>query len=81
VFFNLVGGIRRPAAYPPPGRHEWRWRAGMFVCPSPPWPFSKRLGAETMIESFQVGAVFRILDEASPALRIILNEVRQLSAA
>jgi len=53
----------------------------MFVCPSPPWPFSKRLGAETMIESFQVGAVFRILDEASPALRIILNEVRQLRAA
>lgn len=34
-----------------------------------------------MITSFEVGAVFRIINEASPALRTILKQVRELSAA
>jgi hypothetical protein len=34
-----------------------------------------------MITSFEVGSVFRILDEASPALRLILAEVRRLNTA
>ena len=33
-----------------------------------------------MISSFSVGARFEILDEASPALRKILAEVRDLTA-
>jgi hypothetical protein len=34
-----------------------------------------------MITSFEVGSVFRILDEASPALRKILAQVRELNKA
>lgn len=34
-----------------------------------------------MISSFEVGAVFKILDEASPALRKILAQVRELNKA
>jgi hypothetical protein len=34
-----------------------------------------------MISSFQVGAVFKILDEASPGLRKILESVRELNKA
>jgi hypothetical protein len=34
-----------------------------------------------MITSFEVGSIFKIIDEASPALRKILAEVRQLNAA
>lgn len=33
-----------------------------------------------MITSFEVGSIFRIVDEASPALRVILREVRALNA-
>src|SRR5712671_6608900 len=32
-----------------------------------------------MISGFEVGAIFRIIDEASPALRKILAEVRELN--
>src|ERR1700738_1088353 len=34
-----------------------------------------------MITSFEIGAVFKILDQASPALRKILAEVRELNVA
>src|SRR5260370_42141679 len=34
-----------------------------------------------MIPSFEVGSIFRIIDEASPALRLILAEVRKLNLA
>src|SRR5260370_34329468 len=34
-----------------------------------------------MISSFTVGSVFKIIDEASPALRLILAEVRKLNVA
>jgi hypothetical protein len=34
-----------------------------------------------MISSFTVGSVFKIIDEASPALRVILAEVRKLNVA
>jgi len=34
-----------------------------------------------MITSFSVGARFQILDEASPALRVILRQVRDLNVA
>lgn len=34
-----------------------------------------------MITSFEVGAVFKIINEASPALRTILRQVRELNAA
>jgi len=34
-----------------------------------------------MIESFSVGAVFKILDEASPTLRKILKQVSELNKA
>jgi hypothetical protein len=32
-----------------------------------------------MITSFEVGSVFKIIDEASPALRVILKQVRELN--
>ena len=32
-----------------------------------------------MITSFEVGSIFRIIDEASPALRKILAQVRELN--
>lgn len=31
-----------------------------------------------MITSYTVGSVFKIIDEASPALRLILRQVREL---
>jgi hypothetical protein len=34
-----------------------------------------------MITSFEVGAVFRIVNEASPALRMILRQIRELNVA
>lgn len=34
-----------------------------------------------MITSFEVGAIFKIVNEASPALRTILRQVRELNAA
>jgi hypothetical protein len=34
-----------------------------------------------MISSFTVGSIFRIVDEASPALRLILRQVRELNVA
>ena len=34
-----------------------------------------------MITAFEVGSVFRIIDEASPALRLILRQVRELNLA
>jgi hypothetical protein len=34
-----------------------------------------------MITSFEVGARFQILDQASPALRLILKQVRELTVA
>jgi hypothetical protein len=34
-----------------------------------------------MISSFTVGSIFRIVDEASPALRAILKQVRELNVA
>jgi hypothetical protein len=34
-----------------------------------------------MITSFEVGSIFRIIDEASPTLRLILRQVRELNAA
>jgi hypothetical protein len=34
-----------------------------------------------MISSYTVGAVFKIIDQASPALVKILKQVRELSAA
>jgi hypothetical protein len=36
-------------------------------------------GMRKMITSFEVGSVFRILDEASPTLRVILKQVRELN--
>ena len=36
---------------------------------------------KNMITSFSVGARFQILDEASPALRVILRQVRDLNVA
>src|SRR3977135_548245 len=34
-----------------------------------------------MITSFEVGAVFKIINEASPALKTMLKQVRDLTAA
>src|ERR1700737_3705841 len=34
-----------------------------------------------MISSFTVGSIFRIVDEASPVLRLILKQVRELNVA
>jgi hypothetical protein len=34
-----------------------------------------------MITAFEVGSIFRIIDEASPALRVILKQVRDLNVA
>jgi hypothetical protein len=34
-----------------------------------------------MISSFTVGSIFRIVDEASPTLRLILAEARKLNIA
>jgi hypothetical protein len=34
-----------------------------------------------MIASFEVGAVFRIINEASPALGAILKQIRELNVA
>ena len=34
-----------------------------------------------MISSFEVGAVFKIIDQASPALRLILKQVREINLA
>jgi hypothetical protein len=34
-----------------------------------------------MITSYTVGSVFKIIDEASPALRLILRQVRELNVA
>jgi hypothetical protein len=31
-----------------------------------------------MISSFTVGSVFKIIDEASPTLRVILKQVREI---
>jgi hypothetical protein len=33
-----------------------------------------------VITSFTVGSVFKIIDEASPTLRLILKQVRELNA-
>jgi hypothetical protein len=34
-----------------------------------------------MITSFEVGSVFRVIDQASPTLRLILKQVRELNVA
>jgi hypothetical protein len=34
-----------------------------------------------MITSFEVGSIFRIIDQASPTLRLILRQVRDLNVA
>src|SRR6266478_561820 len=34
-----------------------------------------------MISSFTVGSVFKIIDEASPTLRLILRQVRELNTS
>src|SRR5258705_9347184 len=34
-----------------------------------------------MITSFEVGSIFKIIDQASPALRLILKQVRELNVA